>query len=93
MRKKRKQRRDKKLVAASCTTAPSGTTEHQVGIHSVMTVRQAADKWGVSIRRVSKLCQDGRVPGAIKPSARFWLIPADAEKPDDLRTRGKESAR
>lgn len=51
----------------------------------VMNVKEAADKWGVSIRRVSKLCQDGRVDGAYKLSARMWLIPADAEKPGDWR--------
>ena len=51
----------------------------------VMNVREAAEKWGVSIRRVSKLCQDGRVDGAYKLSARMWLIPADAEKPSDCR--------
>lgn len=51
----------------------------------VMNVREAAEKWGVSIRRVSKLCQDGRVDGAYKLSARMWLIPTDAEKPGDCR--------
>jgi len=51
----------------------------------VMNVKEAAQKWGVSIRRVSKLCQDGRVDGAYKLSARMWLIPVDAEKPGDWR--------
>lgn len=53
----------------------------------VMTVQQAAEKWGISIRRVSKLCQDGRIVGASKLSVRIWLIPANAKKPPDGRYR------
>lgn len=53
----------------------------------VMTVQQAAQKWDISIRRVSKLCQDGRIAGATKLSARIWLIPANAKKPPDGRYR------
>ena len=49
-----------------------------------ITAREAADKWGISLRRVSKLCQDGRVKGAFK-MARIWLIPQDLEKPVDVR--------
>lgn len=61
--------------------------------YPVMNVRQAAEKWGVSIRRVSKLCQDGRVEGAYKLSARMWLIPADAKKPQTFRGRPRSSGR
>lgn len=48
---------------------------------------EAAEKWGISTRRVQKLCEDNRIPGAVKFS-RVWLIPKDTEKPvDGRRTR------
>ena len=46
-----------------------------------MSCADAAEKWGISARRVQKLCEDNRIPGAVKFS-RVWLIPKDAEKPD-----------
>lgn len=41
---------------------------------------QAAEKWKVSKRQVSKLCHDNRVEGAIMEKGK-WLIPEDTEKP------------
>ena len=49
-----------------------------------LSIREAAEKWGISARRVQKLCEDNRIPGAVKFS-RVWLIPKDAEKPVDGR--------
>ena len=46
----------------------------------------AAEKWGISQRRVQKLCEENRIPGAVKFS-RVWLIPKDAEKPVDGRRK------
>lgn len=45
---------------------------------------EAAEKWGISARRVQKLCEDNRIPSAVKLS-RVWLIPKNAEKPVDGR--------
>ena len=45
---------------------------------------EAAEKWGISQRRVQKLCEENRIPGAVKFS-RIWLIPKDAEKSVDGR--------
>ena len=45
---------------------------------------EAAKKWGISERRVQKLCEENRIPGVAKFS-RMWLIPKDAEKPTDGR--------
>lgn len=45
---------------------------------------EAAKKWGISERRVQKLCEGNRIPGVAKFS-RMWLIPKDAEKPADAR--------
>ena len=55
-----------------------------------MSAPQAAEKWGISERRVQKLCEENRIPGVARFS-RMWLIPKDAEKPIDARTKqGKE---
>ena len=55
-----------------------------------MTVKEAAEKWGVSDRRIRVLCAEGKIPGAYQ-EGRGWKIPADAEKPADGRFRSKES--
>lgn len=49
-----------------------------------MTVKEAAEKWGLSVRRVQLLCVEGRIEGAMK-YASVWAIPKDAEKPKDER--------
>ena len=55
-----------------------------------MTLQEAAEKWDVTPRRVNYYCAAGRIPGAVK-MATIWLIPKDAEKPIDGRTKqGKE---
>ena len=55
-----------------------------------MTLKEAAEKWGVTPRRVNYYCAAGRIPGAVK-MAGVCLIPKNAEKPIDGRTkRGKE---
>ena len=56
-----------------------------------MTVLQASEKWGISDRRVRILCQKEKIPNVIK-QGRAYLIPVDAEKPDDgRRTRYKRN--
>ena len=55
-----------------------------------MSAPQAAEKWGISERRVQILCSENRIPGVSKLWY-MWLIPKNAEKPIDGRTkRGKE---
>ena len=55
-----------------------------------MSAPQAAEKWGISERRVQILCSENRIPGVSKLGD-MWLIPKNAEKPIDGRTkRGKE---
>ena len=55
-----------------------------------MTVKQAAENWGISDRRIRVLCSEGKIPGAYQ-EGRGWKIPTDAEKPADGRYRSKES--
>ena len=45
-----------------------------------MTLKEAAEKWGVTSRRVNYYCAAGSIPGAVK-MAGVWLIPKNAEKP------------
>ena len=49
---------------------------------------EAAKKWGISERRVQKLCEENRIPGVAKFS-RLWLILKDAEKPTDVRLKAE----
>lgn len=49
-----------------------------------MTVKEAANKWGISVRRVQLLCVEGRIEGAMK-HASVWAIPQNAQKPKDER--------
>ena len=51
-----------------------------------MTLKEAAEKWGGTPRRVNYYCAARRIPGAVK-MATIWLIPKDAEKPIDGRTK------
>lgn len=55
-----------------------------------MTVKQAAEKWGISDRRIRVLCSEGKIQGAYQ-EGRGWKIPIDAEKPVDGRYKSKES--
>ena len=55
-----------------------------------MTLKEVSQKWNVTPRQVNYLCAAGRIPGAVK-MAGVWLIPKNAEKPIDGRTKqGKE---
>lgn len=51
---------------------------------SFISVKEASEKFGISERRVQKLCEDNRISGAQMVS-NIWLIPKDAEKPRDGR--------
>lgn len=51
-----------------------------------MTVREASEKWNVTMRWVQKLCEEDRIKGAVRFS-RVWMIPKDAEKPADSRRK------
>lgn len=53
------------------------------------TTSELAEKWGISRRRVTTLCIEGRLEGAIL-KGKTWLIPIDVVKPVDLR-RKKEA--
>jgi DNA adenine methylase len=54
-----------------------------------MSSREAAQKWGISQRRVSMLCSENRIKGATIVG-NMWIIPYEAKKPEDARKTKKE---
>ena len=53
---------------------------------SYMTIKKAAELWSISERRLTKLCNENRIPGAQK-FGWSWAIPENAEKPYDGRRK------
>ncbi len=49
-----------------------------------LNAKQFSENWGISVRRIIKLCKDGRIDGAFK-NGRQWLIPENTLKPSDKR--------
>ncbi len=49
-----------------------------------MSAREAADKWGISQRRVATLCSESRIIDATMVG-NMWIIPTCAKKPIDAR--------
>lgn len=47
-------------------------------------VSKAAEKWGISARRVRILCAEGKIPGVIR-KGNLYMIPENAQKPLDGR--------
>ena len=52
---------------------------------SFISAKEAADKWNISQRRVSVLCAENRIDGAMMVG-NMWIIPSSAQKPADKRT-------
>ncbi len=50
-----------------------------------MSAKEAAEKWNISQRRVSVLCSENRIDGAMMVG-NMWIIPSNAKKPLDKRT-------
>lgn len=57
-----------------------------------LKVKQIAEQWGISDRRVRILCEQGKIKGVIR-QGRAYLIPAGAVKPADGRTLRSTSAK
>lgn len=51
-----------------------------------MTIQKAVEVWGISARRIQKLCGEGRLENA-KKFGRQWAIPTNAERPFDARLK------
>ena len=50
-----------------------------------MTIKEAAEKWNLSVRRVQTICNEGMIEGAMK-FGNTWAIPKNAVKPADKST-------
>jgi AraC-like DNA-binding protein len=51
-----------------------------------MSAREAAAVWGISERRVQKLCEDGKIAGVVR-FGHSWSIPSGTSKPADGRMK------
>lgn len=51
-----------------------------------LPVQEFSNKWNISKRRIQILCKEGRIEGA-KMIGNMWVIPADAKRPIDARTK------
>ena len=56
----------------------------------MMTVKQASQRWGIFDSRITKLCREGKILGAIK-NGKSWVIPADTPKPADNRYKSQSN--
>lgn len=50
-----------------------------------LTAKQFSEKWGISERRIIKLCKEERINGAVK-NGMVWEIPEETLKPSDKRS-------
>ncbi len=57
-----------------------------------ITAQQVAEKWKMTVRNVQDLCKRGRIPGAER-KGRDWMIPADAQRPIDGRSKAGKAAK
>jgi hypothetical protein len=53
-------------------------------MNDYLTIKETAEKWELTPRRVQKMCSDGKIEGAVK-FGRDWAIPKDAPRPADGR--------
>lgn len=52
----------------------------------LLSASEVAAKWGLTKRRVTYLCSEDRIKGAVKVGS-TWVIPDDAERPGDARVK------
>ncbi len=56
-----------------------------------ISIAQAAEKWGVTPRRVQEMCKSGLIEGATH-FGRAWAVPDTAQRPADGRTKQMREA-
>ena len=57
-----------------------------------ISTKEAAQKWGISERRVQLLCAQGRIEG-VQRLGKAWAIPQNAKKPLDKRKAYQDRCR
>lgn len=50
----------------------------------LITAKEASEKWGVTVRRVQGLCNEGKIKGAVR-FGRAWMIPSKAVLPSSAK--------
>ena len=50
------------------------------------SIKEIAENWGVSVRRVNQLCNSGQIKGAVKRGS-TWHIPSNTPRPESLKAR------
>ncbi len=53
---------------------------------SYLSIKEIAEKWRISERRIMRLCQENRIDGAVK-NGKVWRIPEETKKPLDKRSK------
>ena len=51
-----------------------------------ISAQEAAERWNITIRQVQSLCAKGKINGVMR-FGRAWLIPKNAPRPIDGRTK------
>ncbi len=51
-----------------------------------ISAKETAEKWGISERRIQKLCEENRIDGVVR-FGHAWAIPKNAEKTKDGRRK------
>ena len=51
-----------------------------------LTTKELSEKWKISQRRIQIYCKENRIHGAILKGS-IWLIPENAQKPQDPRKK------
>ena len=75
-----------KLELLHNTKPAIGIIREEVQRMKYLSTFEAAEKWGISERRVQILCKENRIPGVSKIGY-MWLIPKSAVKPFDKRIK------
>ena len=47
-----------------------------------LSVKETAQKWNVSVRRIQALCKQGRIEG-VEKEGNAYIIPNSSKKPED----------
>ena len=50
------------------------------GMEEYISIREAAEKWNITIRQVQNHCKSGRITGVMKVGTN-WLIPEGTQRP------------
>lgn len=56
----------------------------------MMTIHEAAEKWGISGSMLSRLCREGRIAFAEKNKG-SWMIPEDAQYPERAKAKSRST--